>query len=89
MKTSLNNTKRIEDFLMQRMDVEEATLFRAKLLLDPELKQQVHWQRQTYKEVEKYGRRKLMKEISVVHDMLFSQPQYVPFRRRIFNFFGK
>lgn len=85
----MNNIIEIDNYLMQRMDEGEATLFSAKLLLDPQLKEQVYWQQQTYAEIRKYGRRQLLKEINAVHNKLFSLPQYSGFKAKILGFFSK
>lgn len=89
MKTSLNELLMIEDFLLTNRGGEENTLMQARLLLQPELQESIHWQQKTYQLVETYGREQLRKEISQVHQKLFTAPEHLSFRQRIMRLFGK
>lgn len=89
MKTSLNELLLIEDFLLTSPGGEEKVLMQARLLLQPELQESIHWQQKTYQLVETYGREQLRKEISQVHQKLFASPEYLSFRQRIMRLFSK
>jgi len=89
MKTSLNELLLIEDFLLTSPGGEEKTLMQARLLLQPKLQESIYWQQKTYQLVETYGREQLRKEITKVHQKLFTTPEHLSFRQRIIGLFGK
>ncbi|NQX53281.1 hypothetical protein HQN86_06605 [Pedobacter panaciterrae] len=89
MKTSWNELRLIEDFLLSDTDTEDILLFEANLLLQPNLKESVFWQQKTYSLVHKYGRLQLRKEIDQVHEKLFTAPEHHSFRQKIMQLFGK
>lgn len=89
MKTSLNELRLIEQHLLTGHEDEESFLFEAKLILQPELKEQVYWQRKTYQLIQEYGRQQLKAEIERVHQRLFHTNAHQPFRRRIMRLFSK
>ncbi|WP_448104320.1 hypothetical protein [Pedobacter panaciterrae] len=89
MKTSWNELRLIEDFLLSDTDTEDILLFEANLLLQPNLKESVFWQQKTYSLVHKYGRLRLRKEIDQVHEKLFTAPEHHSFRQKIMQLFGK
>lgn len=90
MKTSLNETRLIEAHLLGKAQAEERMLFEARLILEPDLKQNMYWQQKTYHSVKLYGRHQLKKEIEQVHQMLFSPvTPYQSFRQRILRLFNR
>lgn len=89
MKTSWNELRLIEDFLLSDTDTEDILLFEANLLLQPNLKESVFWQQKTYSLVHKYGRLQLRKEIEQVHEKLFTAPEHHSFGQKIMQLFGK
>lgn len=89
MKTSWDELRLIEDFLLSDTDTEDILLFEANLLLQPNLKESVFWQQKTYSLVHKYGRLRLRKEIDQVHEKLFTAPEHHSFRQKIMQLFGK
>lgn len=89
MRTSLNEIKEINDHLLKLAPPDQALLFEAKLIINPELKQQVMWHKQTLSLVQQYGRNNLQAEIETVHQKLFSLPEHEGFRQKIMRFFGK
>lgn len=89
MKTSWNELRLIEDFLLSDTDTEDILLFEANLLLQPNLKESVFWQQKTYSLVHKFGRLQLRKEIHQVHEKLFTAPEHHSFRQKIMQLFGK
>jgi len=89
MKTSLNELRLIEDYLLSGREDEESCLFEAKLILQPELKEHVYWQNKTYQLVQDYGRKQLKTEIEKIHQTLFNTKEHQPFRQRIMRLFSK
>lgn len=89
MRTSLNEIKEIEDYLFHFLPKDESLLFEAKLILYPELKQEVAEQKKVYKLVQAYHRKKLKEEIETIHQVLFSEPKYKSFAQKVLNLFFK
>ncbi len=87
MMTSLNRTKQIDDYLLNRFDIGDELVFQAMLILDTGLKSDVMWHRRTRYFIQQYSRKKLKAEIELVHRQLFSEPVHRRFRNRILNLF--
>lgn len=89
MRTSLNEIKEIDDYVLKLAPPDEALLFEAKLIINPGLKQQVVWHKQALNLVQQYGRNNLRAEIETVHQKLFSLPEHQGFRQKIMRLFRK
>jgi len=89
MKTSLNELRLIEHYLLSDDKDGENFLFEAKMILQPELKQQVYWQNKTYQMVRDYGRKQLKSEIDKIHETLFNTDAHHSFRQKVMRFFSK
>jgi hypothetical protein len=89
MRTSLNEIKQIDDHVLKQFPPDEALLFEAKLIINPELKHEVMWHKQTLKLVQQYGRNNLRAEIDAVHQKLFGLPEHEGFRQKIMRLFRK
>ena len=89
MRTSLIEAEQIEAHIMRRSDAGDALVFEARMLLDPELKEKVLWQRKTYQLVTLYGRDQLKQEIESIHQKLFYDGQHRSFRQKIMRLFSK
>ncbi|SEO13305.1 hypothetical protein SAMN05192574_105427 [Mucilaginibacter gossypiicola] len=89
MRTSLNEIKEIDDHVLKLAPPDEALLFEAKLIINPELKQQVVWHKQTLGLVQQYGRNNFRAEIEAVHQKLFNLPEHEGFRQKIMRLFRK
>jgi hypothetical protein len=87
MRTLLNEVQEIEAHLLKRNPPGDALVFEAKLILEYELKEKVHYQQKTYELIGFYGRRQLKQELEMVHQKLFTQPEHHSFRERILNLF--
>jgi hypothetical protein len=81
MRTSLNNIKEIDDHVLGLAAPQNGLLFEAKMILNPELRLDVAWHRQTLTLVQQYGRQQLRADIEAVHQQLFTQPEHQTFRR--------
>jgi len=89
MKTSLDKLQLMDDCLLGQASCEQRLLFEAKLLLDPMLREDAHWQRKTYHIVRDYGRLQLRSELERIHETLFTTSQHRKFRDQILAFFRK
>lgn len=89
MKTSLHKLQWMEDGLLHRAAPAEQTLFEARLLLDPALREDCDWQRKTYTVIREYGRRQFRLQLENLHRELFTAPQHRSFRERVMAFFGR
>jgi hypothetical protein len=89
MKTSLNELRLIEYYLLSDDKDGESFLFEAKMILQPGLKQQVYWQNKTYKIVRDYGRKQLKNEIENIHETLFNTDEHHSFRQKVMRLFRK
>lgn len=89
MRTSLIETEQIEAHLLQLSDPGDSLVFEARLLLEPELREKVQWQKETYHLVKLYGRDQLKREIENVHQKLFTQPEHRSFSQKIRQLFSK
>jgi hypothetical protein len=87
MKTSWNETRQIEKLILGLHNTGDALLFEAKLILDNDLSNQIHWQQKTYEAIQTYSRRQLKKEIEAVHHKLFTQSSYTGFSQKIRRLF--
>jgi hypothetical protein len=87
MRTSLNEIKRIDEYIFNNGTPGEALLFDAMLVLNPNLPEQVMWQKKTHAIIIEYSRKRLKAEIESVHNQLFVNPEHRTFRRRILSLF--
>ncbi len=89
MRTSLNNIKLIDDYLLGNLPTGEALLFEANTLLNNQLAEDVMLQKKTHNIIEQYGRQSIKAEIAAVQQTLATAPQYHGFMQRIANLFKK
>ena len=89
MRTSLNNIKEADDHLLGLSAPQDNLLFEAKMILNPELRANVYWHKQTLNLVQQYGREQLRADIEAVHNQLFTLPGHRSFRQNILRFFKR
>lgn len=89
MRTSLNETRQIEDWLLKQGDPSERLVTEAKVLSSPAWKETAQWQSVSYGLVYQYGREKLRSEIRSVEAQLFEAPKHRSFQQRIKAIFTK
>lgn len=89
MRTSLIETEQIEAHLLRLSEPGDALVFEARLLLEPELMDKMHWQKKTYTLINQYGRQQLKQEIEAVHQQLFNRPEHTGFRQKMMRLFTK
>jgi hypothetical protein len=88
MRTSLNDIQQIDDYLLKIAGKADSLVFEARLILQPALQENLLWQQRTYEIIRQYSRRQLKAEIAAVHQQLFTEPEHIPFRRKIMGFFS-
>lgn len=89
MRTSLNNIKAIEDYLLDSMAPGDALLFEASMLLNSDLIDDIKYQQNTYSIIRQYSRQNIKAEIKNVQETLATTPQHRGFMQHIANFFKK
>jgi len=89
MKTLWNETARIEAYIFGSYGIADSLVFKANLLLDPDLAEKVSYQNKTYTIIQKYGREQVKIEIDLIHQKLFTLPEHSSFRQKIKQLFTK
>ena len=89
MRTSLNNIKAIDDYLLGFMVPGDALLFEANILLNGDLTDDIKHQQNTYTIIRKYSRKQIKAEIMAVQTILATAPQHRGFMHSIANLFKK
>jgi len=85
----LNKLKLTEEYLNGHSTPGDALLFEARLIIEPELHEQLQHQQQAYRLINQYGRQQLKAQLNEVHEQLFTLPRYARFRRWVFAIFRK
>ena len=83
----MNDTQELEDYLLNRLPVEDRLLMEARLLLSEDLREKAFWQQQTYALIKQHGRQVLKAEIAAVHTKLFTEKKFETFRQNILSLF--
>lgn len=87
MRTSLNDIKLIEDHIEGRLDPGSHLLLKARAIIDPAFKSNMHLQKKIYELVRIYGRRKLRSDIEKVSKNLFEASRESAFKNKIIDIF--
>lgn len=87
MRTSLLETKQLEDRILHRETGADALVTDIKLHLSEDLRQKLAAQEQVYGYIRAYGRKKLKAEIASVDHRLFHEEEHRGFRDKIRNIF--
>lgn len=87
MRTSLVEVAQIEDWLLKRGDIEDRLVTEARVLSNPKLVEQTHWQLKSYDLIHQYGREKLRQEIKAVEFRLFRSSHFKSFQNQIRSIF--
>ena len=85
----MNNIRLIDGYLFNQNSIENGLVFDAMLILNPELSEQIEWQKKAHSMIKDYSRKKIKAEIEVVHQKLFNTVEHTGFRHRILKFFSK
>lgn len=87
MRTSLTETKQIENWLLRLGSTSDRLVMEARILSNPELQERVNWQSKTCDLAHLYGREKLREEIKAVENRLFSSSKHQSFQNRVSSIF--
>ena len=87
MKTSSNNTRLIENYLLGKLSPGDKLLFEVRLLLDRKLRIDLYFQKEAYALVKMYHREKLKEELDMLHQQLFNDPDKIVFQQNIYQLF--
>ncbi|MEM9324101.1 MAG: hypothetical protein AAGA85_00525 [Bacteroidota bacterium] len=89
MRTSLIETRRIEELLTGQGDAKEQLLFQAESLINPDLAHKIVHQEHAVDTIRRYGRELLRSEIAEAQHELFSQKKHRSFQQLIGKIFKK
>lgn len=87
MRTSLNNIKAIDDYLLGKMAPGDGLLFEANMILNADLINDIALQQSTYAAITQYSRKVVKEEIMAVQKTLCTAPQHSGFMQRMANLF--
>lgn len=88
MRTSFRDIVRTEQYLRDEMAGDDGVVFRARLLIDPVLRQDLVFHRLLHRLVQLYHRKKLRREIHSVHQRLFRDRSNATFQESIVKLFN-
>ena len=87
MMTSLNNARLIEAYLQNKLSPLNRLMFEARLILNPDLRSDLHYQEKTYRVVKMYHRKQLKVEFEEMYQRICSNPDNVTFQQNIHQIF--
>lgn len=85
MRTSLNDIRKIENYLDGKLNSKESIAFQTELLTNAVLKLNFFVQQKVYSILRLYHRKKIKEEIETVHRRLFDDERNVDFQQSIFQ----
>ena len=88
MSNFLYDTKIIENYLSGHLTAREQASIAAILQQDPDFRQTVEAQKQTYDVIRYFGRKELKKELKRVDRRLFHHPDKITFQQKVRKIFG-
>lgn len=89
MRTSLNNILETEQYLTGQLAPEDHLIYDARLIVDEDLKEQMHWQQHTYEVIRAYGRMQIKSRLEEMHQRFMTEPQHTSFRNKILKIFSR
>jgi len=89
MRTSLDEIRQAEKYLLQQLDHGDELVFEAQVLTNPLLKMNLFFQQKVYGVVRRYHLKKLKEEAEIIHQRLFSDPAKKEFQQAVFQSFKK
>ena len=87
MKTSWDDALQTEQYLLGTANADSRAAFEVRLILEPSLKENMHWQKATYSILQQYGRQKRRAEIEQVAQYIFTSNKYTAFKEKVFRLF--
>lgn len=89
MRTSLNEIRQNEAYLLHNMEPGDALAFGAEMMVNKRRRVDLAIQEKLYAVVRLYGRKQLRAEIEQVHQELFQNPVHASFRGKIARIFRR
>jgi len=89
MRTSLNEIREIEQFLLGRLDGEDALVFEARLLTNPVLRVNTVIQQKIHMLIKVFHRKRLKQELRAIHTDLFTNPEKTEFQKKVLHYFDR
>ncbi len=86
--TILREVKKIDEYLLGKMDLESSLLFEAQMALDSSLAIRVNYQRRLYKLIRLTGRREMKSDVERIYRHLFNDASKAEFRKKILKLFS-
>ena len=83
----MNELKELDDFLLSKTTAEKALLMEAKLLTSPQFKRELDHLKFVHHLLQVFGRRELRKELTLLHNKVFSDPENASVHRQILSYF--
>jgi hypothetical protein len=77
----------IERYMQGELLPAEKLLFEARLVLNPEIRTEIHFQKRVYSLIKQYHRQKLKEELELMHQRIFKDPSKRGFRMKIYSLF--
>jgi hypothetical protein len=87
MRTSLNEIKEIESYLLDLLEPGERLVFETRMVLNKKLRRDVALQQKTYAVIQYHFRSTLKNEFEHHHAKLFNDPSRVSLKSKILNLF--
>lgn len=87
MRISLNEIKKIEQYLRNELSIKEQLVFEARMLTSSSLRLNVLLQRKIYSLLKAYQRRNVKEKAKCIHERIFNDPSKELFRTQISDFF--
>ncbi|MEQ8475733.1 hypothetical protein [Fulvivirga sp.] len=88
MRISLIEIQEIDNYLLDQ-DPAQSLVVDVRMLVNPQFKDKVLWQKTVHELVKLHGREKLRFEIQLVERELLTAPKYKSFQERIRSIFKK
>lgn len=88
MRISLIEIQEIDNYLLDQ-DTAQSLVIDAKMLVNPQFKDKVLWQKTVHELVKLHGRKRLKFEIQSVERELLTAPKHKSFQERIRSIFKK
>jgi len=87
MRTSLIEIREIDRYLNNEMSISEKLVFESRLQIDEMLKENLNNQVKANAVIKEFGRQKLLQDILVIEERLFSESKFKTFQSKVYSIF--
>ena len=87
MRTSLNDIRDIEGYLLGTSSVEQRLLLEARAQVNADLAENITLQSKAFEQIRLYSQNQLRQEIKVAETEVFTQSKYQYFRQKVLALF--